>query len=561
MRGTSDDGPPGAEYCPPRYEWSSELCACRPTWLCPVLCEIGLEPHPLNCGECVSPEDLNAFLDEAQQRCSPPEAYADIVCADGTVISCLVDDPLCRDRSPLYCKDNLGPVLGGPTLITCPDGSEVECPSGTLDCRDDSPVYCTEPALILCDHGPPVECNGLDPACTENSATLCPPPSPETLAGLDENCQGFDETTGGPFPECEPGLTCIDVGGISIPGAENRCVLELIVGGLRAIKCPDGSIAECNEGTQHCYDESPVHCPAGLGANCLGFDETTGLPFPDCAAGLVCRDQGGASIPGAGLRCEPELDGAPIEILCEATNTVALCSPHPDCYDNSPAFCPIPLPPLLIKEIECPDGVTAACPDDDGLCFDGSPEYCPDVSLPGGPITITCSDGREITCPSGTQQCYSGSPFYCGPEIVGAEIRISCSDGSATTCNAGTRDCYSGSELYCPLVFSGLGETCEGFNEITGLPFPSCEGDLVCAEGDGVSIPGANSRCVEAPIVGAETEITCDNGPNAFCSPSPDCYDNSPVFCLETVGGPATGDDSDCDGLYDDVQVTNLWNF
>ena len=31
--------------------------------------------------------------------------------------------------------------------------------------------------------------------------------------------------------------------------------------------------------------------------------------------------------------------------------------------------------------------------------------------------------------------------------------------------------------------------------------------------------------------------------------------------CLETVGGPATGDDSDCDGLYDDVQVTNLWNF
>ena len=173
---------------------------------------------------------------------------------------------------------------------------------------------------------------------------------------------------------------------------------------------------------------------------------------------------------------------------------------------------------------------------------------------------------------------------------------ISCSDGSSATCNAGTRDCYSGSDLYCPLVYSGLGENCEGFNESTGLPFPSCDGGLECMEdGDGSSIPGANYRCVEElieviDIVGAPTEIICDHGPNAFCSPHPDCYDNSPVYCDQPIVGGLTtitcedgsvvecnagtadcydgsealcgssDDDADCNG-YDDIQVTNHFNF
>ena len=41
-----------------------------------------------------------------------------------------------------------------------------------------------------------------------------------------EVCGGFDETTGGPFPDCAYGLLCIESGGISIPGAGNYCVSE-----------------------------------------------------------------------------------------------------------------------------------------------------------------------------------------------------------------------------------------------------------------------------------------------------------------------------------------------
>ena len=58
---------------------------------------------------------------------------------------------------------------------------------------------------------------------------------------------------------------------------------------------------------------------------------------------------------------------------------------------------------LLLREISCPDGALALCPEDDGACVDGSPVYCDDLPLPGGPVTITCQDGRELTCPSGTQ--------------------------------------------------------------------------------------------------------------------------------------------------------------
>jgi len=42
---------------------------------------------------------------------------------------------------------------------------------------------------------------------------------------------------------------------------------------------------------------------------------------------------------------------------------------------------------------------------------------------------------------------------------------------------------------------SGLGETCEGFNEFTGLPFPRCEDGLVCSSSGLVSIPGAGNVC------------------------------------------------------------------
>ena len=48
----------------------------------------------------------------------------------------------------------------------------------------------------------------------------------------------------------------------------------------------------------------------------------------------------------------------------------------------------------------------------------------------------------------------------------------------------------------------GLGETCDGWNESTGKPFPRCEDGLVC-EGHGLdSIPGAGNICQLASQLG-----------------------------------------------------------
>ena len=52
---------------------------------------------------------------------------------------------------------------------------------------------------------------------------------PIELAGLGEICEGFDESTGGPFPACQEGLVCQESGMVSIPGAGNYCVEQVVV--------------------------------------------------------------------------------------------------------------------------------------------------------------------------------------------------------------------------------------------------------------------------------------------------------------------------------------------
>ena len=44
------------------------------------------------------------------------------------------------------------------------------------------------------------------------------------------------------------------------------------------------------------------------------------------------------------------------------------------------------------------------------------------------------------------------------------------------------------------------GETCEGFNEKTGEPFPSCDRGLECKQTCEFSIPGACNTCVPTDI-------------------------------------------------------------
>jgi hypothetical protein len=41
----------------------------------------------------------------------------------------------------------------------------------------------------------------------------------EDVAGPGENCEGFNEKTEKPFPNCGDGLICLNRGGFGIPGA------------------------------------------------------------------------------------------------------------------------------------------------------------------------------------------------------------------------------------------------------------------------------------------------------------------------------------------------------
>ena len=42
-------------------------------------------------------------------------------------------------------------------------------------------------------------------------------------AAYGENCEGFDESINGPFPDCEDGLVCRDADFFFIPGTEKIC--------------------------------------------------------------------------------------------------------------------------------------------------------------------------------------------------------------------------------------------------------------------------------------------------------------------------------------------------
>ena len=52
------------------------------------------------------------------------------------------------------------------------------------------------------------------------------------LAGLGENCEGFDERTGEAFPDCQPDLVCEElIGAVTIPGADFFCRERPLLGG------------------------------------------------------------------------------------------------------------------------------------------------------------------------------------------------------------------------------------------------------------------------------------------------------------------------------------------
>ena len=68
------------------------------------------------------------------------------------------------------------------------------------------------------------------------------------------------------------------------------------------------------------------------------------------------------------------------------------------------------------------------------------------------------------------------------------------------------------------------GETCGGFNESTGIPFPYCVDGLECVDKGEVTIPGEEKHCVVArPQSLAQFGETCEGFNEITGMPFPSC--------------------------------------
>ena len=101
----------------------------------------------------------------------------------------------------------------------------------------------------------------------------------QDVAKLGDTCEGFNESTGRPYPSCAFGLACVDSGKMTITGAHKHCTMN-----------------------------RPMPL-ASEGETCGGHNEETGRPFTSCADGLVCQSINGVGIPGTLNVCMKPLAG------------------------------------------------------------------------------------------------------------------------------------------------------------------------------------------------------------------------------------------------------------
>ena len=70
-----------------------------------------------------------------------------------------------------------------------------------------------------------LECREQGQESLDSGFGICEDPYNEEPVGLGETCDGFNESTGRPFPRCDDGLVCrgLGPGFISIPGRGSIC--------------------------------------------------------------------------------------------------------------------------------------------------------------------------------------------------------------------------------------------------------------------------------------------------------------------------------------------------
>ena len=60
--GTADDGPRSEFYCPPKFTFNYDFCACVLDE-CFYICPIETNPNPFECGSCITDKELAELKD------------------------------------------------------------------------------------------------------------------------------------------------------------------------------------------------------------------------------------------------------------------------------------------------------------------------------------------------------------------------------------------------------------------------------------------------------------------------------------------------------------------
>ena len=80
------------------------------------------------------------------------------------------------------------------------------------------------------------------------------------------------------------------------------------------------------------------------------------------------------------------------------------------------------------------------------------------------------------------------------------------------------------------------GETCDGFNERTGKPFPKCESGLTCERTSDVCIPGSCNTCVKKDEDVAEAEASTSSDSEDICTDDEKCGYVCPNYECQAEG-------------------------
>jgi len=96
-------------------------------------------------------------------------------------------------------------------------------------------------------------------------------------------------------------------------------------------------------------------------------------------------------------------------------------------------------------------------------------------------------------------------------------------------CDSSTMECIQYGITHITFTLSQEGDVCEGFNEMTGGPFPSCAEGLVCRPTNQMTIPGAGNVCVKPAALEGDV---CEGFNEMTGGPFPSCAEG--LVCRPT---------------------------